>query len=101
MPAPSRLSFEVDDSGRAAGLVAWRGEAIGTIVTELAPTIGGSKVRAYGSLELRGSDGSTGRVRLDREGLLVPRVSRPLCRQGEVEDEGPVIGEAGLDPIDR
>ena len=77
MPAPSRLSFEVDDSGRAAGLVAWRGEAIGTIVTELAPTIGGSKVRAYGSLELRGSDGSTGRVRLDRDGLLVAEVVDP------------------------
>ena len=53
------------------------GEAIGTIVTELAPTIGGSKVRAYGSLELRGSDGSTGRVRLDREGLLVADVADP------------------------
>ena len=77
MPAPSRLSFEVDDSGRAAGLVAWHGEAIGTIVTELAPTIGGSKVRAYGSLELRGSDGSTGRVRLDRDGLLVAEVVDP------------------------
>jgi hypothetical protein len=77
MPAPSRLSFEVDESGRAAGLVAWRGEAIGTIVTELAPTIGGSKVRAYGSLELRGSDGSRGTVRFDREGLLNVEVTDP------------------------
>lgn len=77
MPAPSRLSFEVDESGRAAGLVSWRGEAIGTIVTELAPTIGGSKVRAYGSLELRGSDGSRGTVRFDREGLLIVEVTDP------------------------
>lgn len=77
MPAPTTLRFEVDGSGRAAGLAEWRGEARGTITTELALRLRGTRVRAYGSLQLRGSDGSTGVVRFDRDGSLVVEVVDP------------------------
>jgi len=77
MPAPSTFSLEVDGSGRAAGLVAWRGTARGTITAELAPTLRGSRIRAYGSLDLHGSDGSHGRAEITREGLVRIQVSAP------------------------
>ena len=70
MPAPSIFSFEVDASGRRAGLAAWRGTARGTITTELAPSLRGTTVRAYGSLALRDDAGSTGKATLNREGLV-------------------------------
>ena len=70
MPAPSTFAFDVDPSGRRAGLAAWRGTARGTVVTELAPTLRGSRIRAYGALDLHGSDGSRGRAEITREGLV-------------------------------
>lgn len=77
MPAPSSFAFDVDGSGRAAGLTPWRGEAKGIITTELALSLGGTEIRAHGSLDLRGSDGSTGRATLDRDGSLVVEVRDP------------------------
>jgi len=77
MPAPSTFSFEVDASGRRAGLAAWRGTARGTITTELAPSLRGSRIRAYGALDLNGSDGSRGRAEITREGLVRIQISDP------------------------
>lgn len=77
MPAPTSLAFDVDGSGRAAGLAPWRGEARGIITTELALSLGGTEIRAYGSLDLRGSDGSTGKATLDRDGSLRVEVRDP------------------------
>lgn len=78
MPAPSIFSFEIDASGRRAGLAAWRGTARGTITTELAPSFRGSRVRAYGSLDLHGSDGSRGRAEITRDGKVKIEVRDPL-----------------------
>ena len=77
MPAPSTFAFEVDAAGRRAGLAAWRGTARGTITTELAPTLRGSRIRAYGALDLHGSDGSRGRAEITREGLVRIQISDP------------------------
>lgn len=77
MPAPTTVRFEVDGSGRAAGLTEWRAEATGTVTTELALRLGGPRVRAYGSLQLRSSDGSSGTARFDREGSLTIEVTDP------------------------
>jgi len=78
MPAPSIFSFEVDASGRRAGLAAWRGTARGTITTELAPSFSGSRVRAYGSLDLHGSDESRGRAEITRDGRVKIEVRDPF-----------------------
>lgn len=77
MPAPSTFSLEVDASGHRAGLAAWRGTARGTVVTELAPTLRGSRIRAYGALDLHGSDGSRGRAEITRDGLVRVEVRDP------------------------
>ena len=77
MPAPSTFAFDVDPSGRRAGLAAWRGTARGTVVTELAPTLRGSRIRAYGALDLHGSDGSRGRAEITREGIVRVEVRDP------------------------
>jgi hypothetical protein len=78
MPAPSTFAFEVDASGRRAGLAAWRGTARGTITTELAPSFSGSRVRAYGSLDLHGSDESRGRAEITRDGQVKIEVRDPF-----------------------
>lgn len=77
MPAPSTFAFEVDAAGRRAGLAAWRGTARGTVTTELAPSLRGSRIRGYGSLDLHGSDGSRGRAEISREGLVRVEVRDP------------------------
>ena len=78
MPAPSTFAFEVDPSGRRAGLAAWRGTARGTITTELAPSLSGSRIRAYGSLDLHGSDESRGRAEIGRDGRVAIEVRDPF-----------------------
>lgn len=78
MPAPSTFAFEVDAGGRRAGLAAWRGTARGTITTELAPSFSGSRVRAYGSLDLHGSDESRGRAEITRDGQVKIEVRDPF-----------------------
>jgi hypothetical protein len=77
MAAPSNFSFAIDDSGHRAGLAAWWGEARGTITTELAPSLRGTTIRAYGELVLTGSDGSRGRAVLNRDGDLNVEVTGP------------------------
>lgn len=77
MPAPSTFAFDVDAAGRRAGLAAWRGTARGTVTTELAPTLRGSRIRAYGSLDLHGSDGSRGRAEVTRDGQVRVEVRDP------------------------
>lgn len=77
MPAPSTFSFDVDASGRRAGLAAWRGTARGTVTTELAPSLRGSRIRAYGSLDLHGSDGSRGRAEISRDGQVRVEIRDP------------------------
>ena len=77
MAAPSTFSFAIDDSGHRAGLAAWWGEGRGTITTELAPSLRGTTIRAYGELALTGSDGSRGRATLDRDGRLAVEVTGP------------------------
>lgn len=67
MAAPSQFSFETAQ-GRGATLLAWRGEARGTVTTELAPSFRGTTVRAYGSLALSDDAGSTGTATLNRLG---------------------------------
>ena len=67
MAAPSQFSFETT-RGRGATLLAWRGEARGTVTTEIAPSLRGTTVRAYGSLALSDDAGSTGTATLSREG---------------------------------
>lgn len=67
MAAPSQFSFETI-GGRGAALIAWRGEARGTVTTELAPSLRGTTVRAYGSLTLNDNAGSTGSASLNRDG---------------------------------
>ena len=69
MAAQSQFSFETT-RGRGAALLAWRGEARGTVTTELAPSLRGTTVRAYGSLALSDDAGSTGKATLNREGLV-------------------------------
>ena len=69
MAAPSQFSFETT-RGRGASLLAWRGEARGTVTTELAPSFCGTTVRAYGSLALSDDAGSTGKATLNREGEI-------------------------------
>jgi hypothetical protein len=77
MAAPSTFSFAIDESGHRAGLAAWWGEGRGTITTELAPSLRGTTIRAYGELALTGSDGSRGRATLDRDGRLTVEVTGP------------------------
>ena len=48
--------------------------ACGTIVTELAPRLNGSRIRAYGGLDLNGSDGSRGSATLTRDGTCEIRI---------------------------
>ena len=67
MAAPSQFSFETA-RGRGTTLLAWRGEARGTVTTELAPSFRGTTVRAYGSLALSDDAGSTGKATLNRDG---------------------------------
>ena len=69
MAAPSQFSFETAP-GRGATLLAWRGEARGTVTTELAPSFRGTTVRAYGSLALSDDAGSTGTATLNRDGQV-------------------------------
>ena len=69
MAAPSQFLFETAQ-GRGATLLAWRGEARGTVTTELAPSFRGTTVRAYGSLALSDDAGSTGTATLNREGEI-------------------------------
>ena len=69
MAAPSQFSFETAQ-GRGTTLLAWRGEARGTVTTELAPSFRGTTVRAYGSLALSDDAGSTGTATLNREGEI-------------------------------
>ena len=45
--------------------------------TELAPTLRGSRIRIYGSLDLHGSDGSRGRAENILEGLVRVEVRDP------------------------
>jgi hypothetical protein len=77
MAAPSTFTFAIDESGHRAGLAAWWGEGRGTITTELAPSLRGTTIRAYGELSLTGSDGSRGRTILNREGHLEVEVTGP------------------------
>ena len=77
MAAPSTFSFAIDESGHRAGLAAWWGEGRGTITTELAPSLRGTTIRAYGELALTGSDGSRGRATLNRDGRLEVEVTGP------------------------
>ena len=67
MAAPSQFSFETT-RGRGAPLLAWRGEARGTVTTELAPSLRGTTVRAHGSLVLSDDAGSTGKATINRDG---------------------------------
>ena len=69
MAAPSQFSFETLH-GQGSKLLAWRGEARGTVTTELAPSLRGTTVRAYGSLSLSDDAGSTGTASLNREGAV-------------------------------
>ena len=75
MAAPSTYTFTIDETGHRDGLAAWWGEGRGTITTELAPSLGGTKIRAYGELALAGSDGSRGRATCDREGRFAAEVT--------------------------
>lgn len=77
MAAPSTFTFTIDESGHRAGLAAWWGEGRGTITTELAPSLRGTTIRAYGELSLNGSDGSRGRASLHRSGDLAIEVTSP------------------------
>ena len=88
MPAPSTFAFEVDAAGRRAGLAAWRGTARGTVTTELAPSLRGSRIRGYGALDLHGSDGSRGRAEISREGLVRVEVRDP--RGGTLQLNAPL-----------
>jgi len=88
MPAPSTFAFDVDATGLRAGLAAWRGTARGTITTELAPTLRGSRIRAYGALDLHGSDGSRGRAEITREGLVRVEIRDP--RGGTLQLNAPL-----------
>jgi hypothetical protein len=74
MPAPSTFTFAVSSEGRRAGLVEWSASARGTIVTELAPLLNRSRIRAYGGLDLSGSDGSRGSATLTRDGACEIRI---------------------------
>ena len=67
MAAPSQFSFETAQ-GRGTTLLAWRGEARGTVTTEFAPSFRGTTVRAFGSLALSDDAGSTGNATLNRDG---------------------------------
>jgi len=67
MAAPSQFSFETT-RGQGSLLLPWRGEARGTVTTELAPSFRGTTVRAYGSLALSDDAGSTGKATLNRDG---------------------------------
>ena len=69
MAAPSQFSFETTHE-RGAPLLAWRGEARGTVTTELAPSFRGTTVRAYGSLALSDDAGSAGKATLNRDGEI-------------------------------
>jgi len=88
MPAPSTFAFDVDATGLRAGLAAWRGTARGTVTTELAPSLRGSRIRAYGSLDLHGSDGSRGRAEITREGLVRVEIRDP--RGGTLQLNAPL-----------
>lgn len=74
MAAPSQFSFETPRE-RGASLMAWRGEARGTVTTELAPSFRGTSVRAHGSLALSDDAGSTGKATLNREGEVLITVT--------------------------
>lgn len=76
MAAPSQFSFETA-RGRGAPLLAWRGEARGTVTTELAPSLRGTIVRAYGSLALSDDAGCRGKATLDRDGEVSITVNDP------------------------
>jgi hypothetical protein len=72
MPAPSRFVLRT-----ASPLAPWEATAVGLITAELAPRLGGTLVRGYGSLDLRDDRGTRGTVVLDRTGIATARVDGP------------------------
>jgi hypothetical protein len=63
MPAPSVFTFSAERVREP-----WSARAIGTITSELAPRLGGVRIRGHGTLDLSSSSGDRGRVALDRDG---------------------------------
>jgi hypothetical protein len=74
MPAPSRFTLRT-----AEPLAPWTASAVGIVTAELAPRLGGTLVRGYGSLDLSDDRGSRGRVVLDRSGVAEARVDGPAA----------------------
>lgn len=67
MPAPSQFDFACLD---------YRARLTGVITSELALSLfGRTQIRAYGSLDLVDSAGNTGKLTLDRSGLLTIQVN--------------------------
>ncbi len=73
MPAPSKFNFT------AGNYIA---EFEGILTSELAPSLfGGTRIRAYGFLNLKDNCGNSGRLELDRAGKIVIRIhQRPEVR---------------------
>ena len=70
MPAPSRFSFT------SAGYAA---ELTGVVTSELALALrGGTRIRAYGFLDLEDNAGNSGKLDLDRQGMLKVDVNGQL-----------------------
>ncbi len=70
MPAPTTLRFTSDDGTYTA-------EVRGIITSELAPRIGTWQIRAYGTLQLRDSEGNQGEATLQRDGRAEVVIRQP------------------------
>ncbi len=69
MPAPSRFAFET-----APPLAPWSATAVGTMTAELAPSLRGTLVRGYGTLDLADDRGGRGMAELTRDGRIRARI---------------------------
>ncbi|MEP7199772.1 MAG: hypothetical protein ABI874_08155, partial [Chloroflexota bacterium] len=54
----------------------YRATLLGIINSELAPRLGGWRIRGYGALDLQDSDGNRGQLSLDRSGVAFVSISR-------------------------
>jgi len=68
MPAPTRFKF-VSANGK------YTANMIGIVHSELAPRIGGWRIRGYGALDLSDNAGNHGRLTLDRSGQAFVSIS--------------------------
>jgi hypothetical protein len=81
MPAPSRFTFASGD---------YAAELTGIITSELALSlIGNTRIRAYGSLNLKDSLDNTGRLELKRDGSLAITINDQLTRYSLTESPLP------------